>query len=314
MENPFSQVHAVFVYGTLKAGYPNHDLLTGGSSYLGTAITKEPKWAMISFRGFPAVIPGKENFIMGELYLCDTMTLDELDVLEGNGSLYERREIEVTLTEDDTTWTAWVYTLCPFRLTESDDPDKFEQPGVVQYQFADDVEIPVDCWEPPAVEIGRPQPIEFTRIVDDVRAVVHYVDDAGEVLTTISTSRYREPRSRSRVFTTASTLPPAGMVADDVALAQREAENRIRDARTYASLKDIDANRKQWAEAVLASLKAAGEDAEEILDNEEESIDIDVSSFAEEDEHLTACSSMADERPIGPHVLVRETVFVRDTR
>lgn len=295
VDNPFEKKHATFVYGTLKAGFGNADLLTGGSTFIGTALTKDPKWAMISYHGFPAVIPGKKNLIMGELYICDSMTLDELDVLECNGSLYAREKIEVVLTEDDTAWDAWVYVLCPHRIGKDDDPDKYIQPGVKQYQFSDDDETDVDCWEPEPPEpvvMGRAQPIEFTRIDDKKNAVIHYVDNNGEVLTSIATTHYRESRRRSDAFFIGpSPRNFSGMVSNDVALAAREAETRIRDARAYADLPGIDANRKQWAEAVLASLRAAGEDDFE----GEEDIEIDVSAFAT------------------PNVVIRETLFVRDT-
>jgi len=282
MKNPFTQEHAIFAYGTLKQGFGNADLLDGGSTFIGTAITKDPKWAMISYHGFPAIIPDKKNLIMGELYICDSITLGELDVLEGNGSLYAREKIEVILTEDDTAWDAWVYVLCPFRLGEDDDPDKFVQPGVKQYQFSDDDATDVDSWEPEPVEIGRPQPIEFTRINDEKNAVVHYIDNNGEMLTSVATTHYRgSRRNENAALRAASTLPPSGDGMVDA-----HVREWLRDT------KEIDAARKAWAEVVIASLKADGAE----YDNEYEDIEVDVSEFALE----------ADERPIGPHLIGRD--------
>lgn len=82
----------VFVYGTLRRGYWNHDLL-GLSSFLGEAKTVRKGWLYV-----PNSIPFL-NFdkngeqVVGELYAVDDETLKDLDSLEGHPDFY-RREVE----------------------------------------------------------------------------------------------------------------------------------------------------------------------------------------------------------------------------
>lgn len=94
-------MHRVFVYGSLKRGFINHCYLEG-SRLLGVSISDEPLFNMVSLGTFPAVIKGS-SYIKGELYLVDDETLEKLDLLEGNGHLYNRVEIKVNGEN------AWLY-------------------------------------------------------------------------------------------------------------------------------------------------------------------------------------------------------------
>ena len=89
-------MHRVFVYGTLKSGFSNHYLLDG-CEYLGGAATV-PTYKMIE-NGFPVIMPdagGKP--LAGEIYTVDDETLARLDQLEREGSSYDRKLIDVTLS------------------------------------------------------------------------------------------------------------------------------------------------------------------------------------------------------------------------
>jgi gamma-glutamylaminecyclotransferase len=96
----------VFVYGTLKRGFPNHWLMKdGGGKYRGIGRTL-PEFTMISLGVYPGVVPGGETSIRGEIYDVDKSLLDQLDHLEGHPTFYQR--VQVVL-EDQT--HAWMYLL-----------------------------------------------------------------------------------------------------------------------------------------------------------------------------------------------------------
>ncbi len=94
------QTHRVFVYGTLKRGHRNHFLLEA-SSFVGEAATLRPYW-MITTGVFPVVldaIPADFGFsplaIAGEIYRVDDATLEQLDRLEAEGQVYDRKVTDV---------------------------------------------------------------------------------------------------------------------------------------------------------------------------------------------------------------------------
>lgn len=96
-------MHRVFVYGTLKHGHGNHRLLAG-SVFLGSKETMHPLFVMVG-HGIPFVYHVEEGWrISGELYEVDDEVLKDLDRLESNGSLYERRPV---LLNDGS--LAWMY-------------------------------------------------------------------------------------------------------------------------------------------------------------------------------------------------------------
>jgi gamma-glutamylaminecyclotransferase len=89
----------IFVYGTLKRGYPNNYLLSD-SKYLGEAITSN-RYAMYG-NGIPFVASDKGvSQITGEIYVVNERTLKLLDQLEGfreNSNIdswYKRELIQV---------------------------------------------------------------------------------------------------------------------------------------------------------------------------------------------------------------------------
>jgi gamma-glutamylcyclotransferase (GGCT)/AIG2-like uncharacterized protein YtfP len=70
----------VFVYGTLKRGYGNHRLLEN-ATLIDEAVFE-------SDTGLP---------LTGEVYQVDAATLQSLDNLEGEGTMYFRKEVPVSL-------------------------------------------------------------------------------------------------------------------------------------------------------------------------------------------------------------------------
>lgn len=96
-------VHSVFVYGTLKSGERNHQILSRRKAlYLGRTKTIEPYFVMVQFNSrstpgqfSPGVFRGpldvlEPGRIVGEIFQVDDDTLAELDRLEGVGVNYNR--------------------------------------------------------------------------------------------------------------------------------------------------------------------------------------------------------------------------------
>ena len=84
----------LFVYGTLKEGFPlNHCM--DGAKYLGPAITKKAKFALDTANEmYPGIILGKYR-IKGDLYEINEDILERLDVVEGVPELFERATIRI---------------------------------------------------------------------------------------------------------------------------------------------------------------------------------------------------------------------------
>ena len=94
-EEPYSEL--LFVYGSLKKGFDNHNLLSKYAKRLGKARTVK-KFGMFedSFGNYPYLIPAPYTRIQGELYEIQRKELmDKLDKFEGSPEYYERKKIEV---------------------------------------------------------------------------------------------------------------------------------------------------------------------------------------------------------------------------
>ena len=93
-----------FVYGTLKRAFGNHRILQhGGAAFLGRAVTLDPY--VMENVGFPFVWQHDEGWpVAGELFdIGDAIfqpaktTLYQLDRLEANGRMYQRRQRSVRM-------------------------------------------------------------------------------------------------------------------------------------------------------------------------------------------------------------------------
>jgi gamma-glutamylcyclotransferase (GGCT)/AIG2-like uncharacterized protein YtfP len=96
----------VFVYGTLKRGFPNHGVLEG-ARFIGPAFTVG-KFHMRCC-GFPIVFKGQETAqVTGELYYVPSPAImHKLDRLEGVPQMYLRETVEVVC--GDNTVDAEIY-------------------------------------------------------------------------------------------------------------------------------------------------------------------------------------------------------------
>ena len=95
----------VFVYGTLMRGEYNHTYYLNDDMCKGKAAVSG--FEMYDIGSFPGIVPG-EGTVPGELYKVDYETLQRLDYLEGEGSLYIRRNVPVTMSTGERTF-AWIY-------------------------------------------------------------------------------------------------------------------------------------------------------------------------------------------------------------
>lgn len=97
----------VFVYGSLKQGRGNHDMLSKGR-LLGRCMI-EGKYSMLDLGYYPGLVhrngDAPTRKVLGEVYLVDRDTLQILDMLEGHPNYYARHKVQ-------TPWKgAWCYFL-----------------------------------------------------------------------------------------------------------------------------------------------------------------------------------------------------------
>lgn len=94
-EEPFSEL--LFVYGSLKKGFDNHNLLSKYTKRLGRALTIK-KFGMFEdgFGNYPYLVPMPHARIHGELYeITRRELMNKIDEFEGVPEYYERKKIEV---------------------------------------------------------------------------------------------------------------------------------------------------------------------------------------------------------------------------
>ena len=94
-EESFNEL--LFVYGSLKKGFDNHDLLSKYAKRLGKAHTVK-KFAMFedSFGNYPYLVDAPFTKIKGELYqIRRSELMQRIDEFEGAPDYYVRKKIEV---------------------------------------------------------------------------------------------------------------------------------------------------------------------------------------------------------------------------
>ena len=120
--------HLLFVYGTLKRGYYNHNVylrlaeVNGAAKYLGNATTRE-KFALkiLGERCVPALMEEPPDFFVhGEVYCISDDVLEAMDLLEGvaEGHYFRRqRTVQMQTNKmeslNSNEETCWVYMQTP---------------------------------------------------------------------------------------------------------------------------------------------------------------------------------------------------------
>jgi gamma-glutamylcyclotransferase (GGCT)/AIG2-like uncharacterized protein YtfP len=96
----------LFVYGTLKRGCWNHDLVSG-SEYLGGGVVRG---YTLLVDGIPYAVPSPKNcLVRGELYRVDWATVRRVDRLEGHPEWYKRTLVRVETKEGTVEAYMYVY-------------------------------------------------------------------------------------------------------------------------------------------------------------------------------------------------------------
>lgn len=102
----------VFVYGTLKAGHPNHGPLEG-AEFLGRCYI-EGEFTLLDLGWYPGLVAAGQGKVFGEVYRVDDDMLHAMDLLEGHPNFYERHKVA-------TPWKkAWTYFL-PVEYADEND-------------------------------------------------------------------------------------------------------------------------------------------------------------------------------------------------
>jgi gamma-glutamylcyclotransferase (GGCT)/AIG2-like uncharacterized protein YtfP len=97
----------VFVYGSLRKGFWNHEPYLKDSKFIGMGITKE-KYAMYA-NIIPYVVENEKiSHIVGEVYEVDEKTLERIDCLEGHPDCYKRKKVKIILDSGEEI-EAWIY-------------------------------------------------------------------------------------------------------------------------------------------------------------------------------------------------------------
>ena len=108
-EYALKRCNLVFVYGTLKRGYHNHDLLKG-AKFIGEGLTYK-RFRLFDV-GYPLAIPAEKGArIKGEVYqVTDPGMMRALDWLEGYPNFYNRQvvKVEVKGVGDVEAWMYYV--------------------------------------------------------------------------------------------------------------------------------------------------------------------------------------------------------------
>ena len=100
--------HRIFVYGTLMKGEGNHRLISSqvceGSGFI-------RGFNLYNLGYYPGIRPSEHSnhVVYGEVYLVDDRTLESVNRLEGEGSLYILQSVEVTMSDKVVTAGVYVY-------------------------------------------------------------------------------------------------------------------------------------------------------------------------------------------------------------
>lgn len=140
---------AVFVYGSLREGFGNHEYYLSNATRIdGTYVLDGAR--MYSFGAFPGVVLGGSATVKGEVYLVNSDELEALDRLEGVPYMYVRKVCRVRCGGSARNVFVYLYARdcsgCPLvpsgdwadrrtRYVETDDDDAF---GAREYWSDDD--------------------------------------------------------------------------------------------------------------------------------------------------------------------------------
>ena len=88
-------MNRVFVYGTLMKGYSNHQGILSGCSFIGKGELEG--YRLYNLGWYPGIVPMAGEATKGEVYQVDEPVISKMDRLEGEGSLYIRKNVKILL-------------------------------------------------------------------------------------------------------------------------------------------------------------------------------------------------------------------------
>ncbi|KAJ8902688.1 hypothetical protein NDN08_006008 [Rhodosorus marinus] len=135
--------HHVFVYGTLKRGFPNHHLLRE-ANYEGTFRTDEKFPLVIGGEFFSPYLlhrPGEGSQVKGEVFRVDDKMLSRMDELERVGVNYTRKVVKVH--NGDNVTEVYAYLKCNYteELLEAEHHDEYLDRRYVPRHLRPKVEV-----------------------------------------------------------------------------------------------------------------------------------------------------------------------------
>lgn len=98
--------YLIFVYGTLMKGQSAHSML-GNGIYCDKFLLKD--YAMYNLSRYPGIKEKENETVQGEGYFVDEGMLKDMDAYEGEGSLYDRKEVIVESIYGDLRAFVYVY-------------------------------------------------------------------------------------------------------------------------------------------------------------------------------------------------------------
>ena len=103
-----SGLHRIFVYGTLMRGEYNHRLIES-QELEGEGFIRG--FDLYNLGRYPGIRPSDnpEHVVYGEVYLVDDRTLERVNQLEGEGSLYLLQFTEVVMKDKTVSAGVYVY-------------------------------------------------------------------------------------------------------------------------------------------------------------------------------------------------------------
>jgi gamma-glutamylcyclotransferase (GGCT)/AIG2-like uncharacterized protein YtfP len=98
----------LFTYGTLRSGYSRNYLLQG-LEFKKAILSGYRKVAPLEL-GFPFIVKDQKSSVTGELYFQLTQAhWTQIDLIEGEGSLYHRSLVEVKTIPEGMKFSAFTY-------------------------------------------------------------------------------------------------------------------------------------------------------------------------------------------------------------
>lgn len=98
----------IFVYGSLKRGYWNHDRCDlDKATYLGKALTVG-RFDLYDLGAFPGITVGDTSQVAGEVYQVDRATFIPIDSME-RGAGYQLTPVRVTIGDKEIEANMWLY-------------------------------------------------------------------------------------------------------------------------------------------------------------------------------------------------------------